>query len=575
MHSIPGKDAPLETSIQAMLNQLAKHGFVVQEQAWQHPLEHVWSVHLQNSACPAMFTNGKGASRQAALASALGEFLERLSTGYFWNHAYFGPEANAWAFVHHPQERWFPFDSTDPDAPWPKGLLNAALQRFYNPSQSVPTEALVDMNSGSLARGICAIPYTRLSDDKTVYFPVNLMSNLYVSNGMAAGNTLEEARTQALSEILERHVKYSVVSENLCLPDVPQWRLENFPSIAADIAALRQAGFKILIKDASLGGQFPVLCVALLHPVDQGLFVSFGAHPRFEIALERALTELLQGRGLEDMTGFPPPGLDEEELASAPNLEIHFVDSSGVVGWRFLAQTPDFNFVDWYFSQSTQEDYQWLCGAIHAQGYEIYVADFTRFGVYACRILVPGLSEIYPIDDLEWENNSVANQLRPFILRLPNLDEEARQDLLTLLLELNLADERPVCALIGIEPPADTAWAHLRIGELKALLALSCQDAEVALEGCQWAASFIDLAPERRAIYHCAHLLLALDPAADYQDALAHYFSGETLETATRLVQGEARFFDLPFLGEQLENCPAHQQLLAEYKKALAAMQAA
>lgn len=70
------------------------------------------------------------------------------------------------------------------------------------------------------------------------------MSNLYVSNGMAAGNTLEEARTQALSEILERHVKYSVVSENLCLPDVPQWRLENFPSIAADIAALRQAGPK-------------------------------------------------------------------------------------------------------------------------------------------------------------------------------------------------------------------------------------------------------------------------------------------------------------------------------------------
>lgn len=48
---------------------------------------------------------------------------------------------------------WFPLDSTDPDAPWPKGLLNAALQRFYNPSQSVPTEALVGYEYGLLARG--------------------------------------------------------------------------------------------------------------------------------------------------------------------------------------------------------------------------------------------------------------------------------------------------------------------------------------------------------------------------------------------------------------------------------------
>jgi ribosomal protein S12 methylthiotransferase accessory factor len=81
---------------------------------------------------------------------------------------------------------------------------------------------------------------------------------------------------------------------------------------------------------------YPVMNVTLLHPHDQGCFSSFGAHPRFEIALERALTELLQGRALDALAGFPEPGFDLEEIASAPNIEIHFVDSSGIVSWNFL-----------------------------------------------------------------------------------------------------------------------------------------------------------------------------------------------------------------------------------------------
>ena len=38
---------------------------------------------------------------------------------------------------------------------------------------------------------------------------------------MSAGNTLAEARAQALSEIVERHIKFRIISEGLCLPDVP------------------------------------------------------------------------------------------------------------------------------------------------------------------------------------------------------------------------------------------------------------------------------------------------------------------------------------------------------------------
>ena len=156
------------------------------------------------------------------------------------------------------------------------------------------------------------------------------------------------------------------------------------PRIAAGIAALRAAGFGILVKDASLGGKYPVMNVTLLHPEDQGCFASFGAHPRFEIALERALTELLQGRALDSLAGFPVPGFDLEEVASAPNIEIHFVDSSGIVHWNFFGDTPDFDFADWNFndleSGSTADDYTWLAQRIHADGHDIYIADFDQEG---------------------------------------------------------------------------------------------------------------------------------------------------------------------------------------------------
>ncbi len=66
---------------------------------------------------------------------------------------------------------------------------------------------LVDLQSGNDERGVCGLPFTRQSDGETVYIPMNIVGNLYVSNGMSAGNTANEARVQALSEVFERHIK--------------------------------------------------------------------------------------------------------------------------------------------------------------------------------------------------------------------------------------------------------------------------------------------------------------------------------------------------------------------------------
>lgn len=566
-HFIPGKDASLESTIATMRKKLQARGFVLNESSLLHEVDGIWSTHMKDDACPMLFSNGKGATELAARASAYGEFFERLSTHYFWTHFYLGETRANRPFVHYPQERWF---APDEDGAWPADMLNPALHAFYNPEGEIDADVLVDLNSGNRERGICTLPYTRLRDGAQTFIPVNIIGNLYVSNGMAAGNTMMEARSQALSEIFERHIKYRIISEGLCLPEVPDEVIARFPNIHAGITGLRKAGFGILVKDASLGGKYPVMNVTLVHPKDQGVFSSYGAHPRFEIALERAMTELLQGRALDSLEGFPEPGFDMSEINAVANLEIHFVDSSGVISWDFMGDTPDFPFVDWNFSTTTEDDYHWLVNCIHAEDKDIYVADFSEQGAYSCRILVPGMSEIYPVEDLEWENNSIGNAIRPQLVRLHDLTEAECAALLADLQTMNLNDERPLWEILGLAVPLDTPWKQLRVGELKTLLALAVGDEDAILEGCDWIHQFNDLAPARRLVYRCIESIIRLDDTDNYRRSLVLLYGADKVRQAEALLARSERFFGLDTLGKDYEGSTMHQTLLAAYDKLFA-----
>lgn len=569
---IPGKDAALETSIATLQAKLAAAGFNIEEASWLNPIANVWSVHVRDRDCPMLFTNGKGGSQKAALASALGEYFERLSTNYFWADFYLGKNISNANFVHYPQEKWFALPE---DGSLPEDLLDEDTLSYYDPENSLEAEKLVDINSGNSERGICALPYTRQRDGETVWFPVNVIGNLYVSNGMSAGNTATEARTQALSEIFERHVKFRIIAEAICLPDVPEEVIARYPHIQAGINDLRAAGFGILVKDASLGGQYPVMCVTLLNPDDQGCYASFGAHPRFEVALERSLTELLQGRALDRLSGFSEPSFEMEEVSSPQNLETHFIDSSGPIHWDFLWSEPDYDFVDWNFSGTTEQECQYLMDRIHDEDFDIYIMDYDHLGVYACRIIVPGMSDIYPVEDLEWDNNSTGNALREAILHLPELDEEECADLFDTIDEMGLDDHQPVAALLGLAPDAGSLWADLRIGELKTLLALVMDDEDAILEGCQWIRHFEQINDDRRRVYRCIEALVEMGEDADgYAENMSLLFGTTAYQQAQALLSGELRFWGIASPTLELHGFNTHQRLLEAYRKVHPTLQA-
>jgi len=570
---ILGKDLPLEQTIANMSGVLAGLGMKIEIASWRNIVPNVWSLHIRDAHSPMCFTNGKGATKESALASALGEFIERLSWNHFYGGQFWGDDIANAAFVHYPNERWF---KPGPKDALPSEILDEYCLEIYNPDGELRGSHLYDTNSGNVERGICSLPYVRHSDGAVVYFPSNLIENLYVSNGMSAGNTLAEAQVQCLSEIFERAVKREILEGEIALPDVPHEVLAKFPGILAGIEALEEQGFPVLVKDASLGGVYPVMCVTLMNPRTGGVFASFGAHPSLEVALERSLTELLQGRSFEGLNDLPRPTFASNAVTEPNNFVEHFIDSSGVVSWRFFSAKADYDFVDWDFSgqgeNSNAEEATTLFGILEDMGKEVYMAVYEQLGAAACRILVPAYSEVYPVEDLIWDNTNKSLLFRADILNLHGLDNTSLEALLDRLENNELDDYGDIATLIGIEFDENTVWGQLTVLELKLLIHLALEQFEEAQELVEAFLQYNDNTVERRLFYQALNVVLEVEldddlELDDYAVNFRRMFGDARMDAVLGSMDGSVRFFGLTPTSMKLEGLDRHQRLVDSYKK--------
>ena len=570
---ILGKDLPLEQTIANMSGILADLGIKIEIASWRNIIPNVWSLHIRDAHSPMCFTNGKGATKESALASALGEYIERLNNNHFYAGAYWGEELANAEFVHYPNEKWFKPGRKDA---LPKEILDPYCLNIYNPDGELKGSHLTDTNSGNVSRGICALPYVRQSDKQVVFFPSNLVENLFVSNGMSAGNTLAEAQVQCLSEIFERAVKREILAGEICLPDVPAHVLAKYPSILAGIQGLEAQGFPVLVKDASLGGTYPVMCVTLMNPRTGGVFASFGAHPSLEVALERSLTELLQGRSFEGLNDLPPPTFESNAVTEPYNFVEHFIDSSGIVSWRFFSSKADYEFVEWDFagqgSTANADEAATLFGILKSMDKEVYTTVHDQLGAIACRILVPGYSEIYPVEDLIWDNTNKALLFREDILNLHRLNDTSLVALLDRLENNELDEYADIATLIGIEFDENTAWGQLTVLELKLLIHLALKQLEAAQDLVGAFLQYNDNSVERKLFYQAFNVVLevALDPELDienYEPNFRRMFGNARMDAVLGSVNGSVRFFGLTPTSMKLEGLDRHHRLIDSYKK--------
>ncbi len=485
---------------------------------------------------------------------------------------YLGLDNSNAPFVHFKDEKWTPIDQEDPQIP--NDVLNSSLRKFYSQETNLSLEDLVDLQSSSFSRGVCSIPFTNARNGEIVYFPVNLLDNLYGSNGMSEGNTEYEALVQGLSEIIERYVKREIIKRGLALPKIPDEILAKYENSYKTINTLQSDNIKVVCYDASLGGKFPVVCVVLFNQSNGTCFASFGSHPIFEVALDRTLTELMQGRTFSDLDNFDAPDFDLERTSDVVNLESHFVDSTGILPMQMFKNVPDYRFVAWDFSGNTQEQYKALRYMIAKLGFDIYIRSYNYLGVCVYRTIVPGMSEIYPVDDLVYNNTNSGIDFQEALLTLPETteSEQTYADYLDELENESFDNETPVCQLLGVLSDEKSAWASLRMGELRCLVALAAKQFEQALNYAIWTVSYNqnDFPLDKLAFYQCLIKVLecktngALNES-DYLDGFELLYGRNTLDKVLAHINGTSRFNGLNASDLNLKGFKNHQELIRIY----------
>jgi len=514
--NILSKNAPLEASILKMETILKDVGCGMTFASEKHPLTNCYSINLTSTEAPNhIYSNGKGTLSLASKASALGEYIERLQTNncfidfHLPNRAYY------------PDQKVFEFGGE---------YLNPSLYGIYNPLDELSNEDLVDFNSDFTDK-IVTLPFQSFFANEQVYIPLNILSNLYVSNGLASGNTPDEAKVQALSEIFERYAKIEIIKNGYALPKYPEDIIATFPKLQADMVELRKAGFIVEILDASLGGKFPVTAISLINPRNGTLFVSFGAHPILEVSLERTMSELMQGRGLENLDAFEMPTFDMSIVSDTFNLEAHFIDSNGKIGFGFLNAIKSFEYAPWnYQGEGSTAEYAFLCDIVKSMSKEIYLREYTYLDFYSCHMIVPSVSEVYPIEDMVYQNRNSGKFIRHAVL---NFKEENHEMLLETIEPLE--DSLNMEKFIGV-----IFEQNFQMIDLKAQVNL-------LLEHYEEAHMLLSFSQNPMSKLLCEILSLREQKLvwSEYESALWDIFGKENVEHAVNILDGKAYFINV------------------------------
>ena len=492
-----GKDCAPEMSAARFEQILTDLGIQFQETPL-HAVEGAWSLMLTD-AKHGWSVNGKGTNEIYCRASAFGEAMERLQTRFAYDYADLSPEAlRAMGFTCAPDEEVRPAERMKEAE-----LLWAEFRRLRG--REPEEEDFYFFRTLTGLQDTPFVPYYSVREGKTVMLPEMMVTMLAGTNGLAAGNTCAEAICQALCEIAERYVKYVTLRDGLTPPEIPDEALpEEVMALKGQIEA--RSGLKLYLRDLSMGKGFPVVGLLVVDEERQRYRVKYGSHPRFAVAAERCLTELMQGSDpgdprMKDRMTVPWTG-QEEPWHTTKNLMTAFRMDIAQIPDSFLAGPPSWDFSPW--EERPEENNEDALGRLIRlfleEAPDIYLRNTGFLGVPAFRIYIPGVSMLPRVLTRRMMESKRLQQWMKEISRRPLTPEEA-----TALLE---AMEDPDMALGGWEQRLEQDWSlpavrgliHYMRGEDEAAMAL-LEEAGTPRELCM--ARYLALqrrgiSPERR-----------------------------------------------------------------------------
>lgn len=382
-------ERPVKT-VEKIKGILKEYGIVTEELWYDSGVPYCFSIRV-NVIGTTFGVNGKGLTKEFALASGYGELMERLQLGYVGSKEV---QKDGIYSMNDAQDEGLPAKELfEKNANWYKALAEE-LYRYTEVREEPETLLMQYADEEGM---VLATPYYNCVKKCKEYFPAALRKRVYTANGCAAGNTMEEAVVQGISEIVERHHQLRIVSESLSLPDVPEYFLKQYKTAYEIISHVRSMGFKVAIKDCSLGTQFPVVCAVFIDGRTGRYHTHFGAYPIFEIALERALTETLQGYNINHVAKFENFTYSKSEVTSIRSLANELTQGTWEKSADFFVGKPQYAFhEDVGFTGKNNNELFKQCIAFFAdQGYDVLVRSCSCLGFPTYQILVPGYSEVF------------------------------------------------------------------------------------------------------------------------------------------------------------------------------------
>jgi ribosomal protein S12 methylthiotransferase accessory factor len=227
----------------------------------------------------ALSSHGKGATKQQAMASAIMEFIERKS----WL-----------AFKLHSAKGFIQASYNDLIAHFDLSVYNDIFNVHYFSKQEETSILLKETP-------LYWVEAFNMTKKKATLYPINFFDLLKTSNGLAAGNSKEEAITQGICELIEReHLDNFLLDPyNNKIRIIEQTNLEN--TYLLDLLQyLNSNNIEVTFFDIS--NSLPVTTI-LAHLMDNKAEIKqieksdgYGAHLNPEKAMIRALTEAMQSR---------------------------------------------------------------------------------------------------------------------------------------------------------------------------------------------------------------------------------------------------------------------------------------
>lgn len=396
------KDKSPQDTIQTIRTILKRNNIIVLENTWYNKKNLYCSLSLGVDNTP-LSVNGKGVTPLFALASAYGELMERMQNMSSYKlvySSYIKDGLSGLNFLFAPDEKIISkVDFFEYRNPW----LAKQIKATQNTSENQTIDRWNKISMCKYSDKYVCLPFFNVNTSKKEYIPLVMLSKMYATNGMAAGNTIEEAIVQGVSEIYERYAIKTIIKQRITPGDIPREEIYKDQLLKEMIENIEKSNrFKLYFKDCSIGTKLPVVAVICVDTSNGKYFIKFGSHPVFSIAVQRTLTELLQGQNLNEIRGMSRFEHNPKVACSNNNIYQIFLNGCGSYPQEFFADNANYDLSG--FEQgpdkSNVQMLQHLFNDIKSRGWDLLVRDVSFLGFPSCQIIIPCISEVEQFDDI-------------------------------------------------------------------------------------------------------------------------------------------------------------------------------